>query len=114
MVKKESEMVKSVREKMRGGEKEVQIEDIMDKGTVAHARMFSKLTLKEGASIGEHQHSGETEYYWILQGKGTVTEKDGDKTVQKGDVVITGNGESHAIRNDGTDDLVFLALIILD
>jgi oxalate decarboxylase/phosphoglucose isomerase-like protein (cupin superfamily) len=29
-------------------------------------------------------------------------------------VVITGGGASHAIRNDGTQDLVFMALIILD
>jgi hypothetical protein len=29
-------------------------------------------------------------------------------------VVITGGGASHAIRNDGTQDLLFMALIILD
>lgn len=114
MIKKLSEMKTSVREHMRGGEKSVQVLDIMDNGTVKHCRMFGKLTLVPGASIGQHQHTGETEYYWILSGSGIVTEADGEKRVEKGDVVITGGGASHAIRNDGKEDLVFLALIILD
>jgi quercetin dioxygenase-like cupin family protein len=76
--------------------------------------MFGKLTLVPGASIGKHQHIGETEYYWILQGEGIVTEADGEKHVKAGDLVITGGGATHAIRNEGTQDLVFMALIILD
>jgi mannose-6-phosphate isomerase-like protein (cupin superfamily) len=43
-----------------------------------------------------------------------VTEADGEKIVKKGDLVITGNGASHAIRNEKSEPLVFLALIILD
>jgi|LAHS01.1.fsa_nt_gb mannose-6-phosphate isomerase-like protein (cupin superfamily) len=114
MIKRHEEMKTEIKEHMRGGAKQVVMEHIMDNGTVAHCRMFAKLTLEPGASIGEHQHTGETEYYWILQGEGIVTEADGEKHVKPGDVVITGGGASHAIRNDGTQDLVFMALIILD
>lgn len=113
MIRKFTQMKQSTREHMRGGEKEVAVLDIMDKGTMEHCRMFSRLTLKSGASIGEHQHTGETEYYWILKGEGIVTESDGEHKVEAGDVVVTGGGASHAIRNDGREDLVFLALIIL-
>jgi mannose-6-phosphate isomerase-like protein (cupin superfamily) len=114
MIKRHEEMKTEVREHMRGGAKQVTLENIMDNGTVAHCRMFGKLTLVPGASIGKHQHIGETEYYWILQGEGIVTEADGEKHVKAGDLVITGGGATHAIRNEGTQDLVFMALIILD
>ena len=114
MIKKESEMTRKVNEHMRGGEGSVQVLEMMPNGTMAHCRMFSKLTIKPGCSIGQHDHNKETEYYWILQGEGVVTEADGDKHVKAGDLVITGGGASHAIRNDGKEDLVFLALIILD
>lgn len=40
-----------------------------------------------------------------------VSGPDGDETADAGDVVITGWGASHAIRNDGDEDLVFLAVI---
>lgn len=56
----------------------------------------------------------ETEYYWITSGEGIVTEADGEKKVTKGDMVITGGGASHAIRNEQEEDLKFLAVIILD
>ena len=52
---------------------------------------------------------------WLLrEDKVVVTEKDGEKVALPGDVVITGDGESHAIRNDEDEDLVFVAVIILD
>lgn len=107
-------MKQEIKEHMRDGQKQVSIEHIMDNGTVKHCRMFGKLTLVPGSSIGKHQHIGETEYYWILEGEGVVTEDDGEKLVKKGDLVITGGGASHAIRNDSGKDLVFMALIILD
>lgn len=114
MIKKLSQMSTKVNEHMRGGAGSVQILELMSKDELKHCRMFSKLTLKPGCSIGQHEHVNETEYYWILEGEGVVTEADGEKTVKAGDLVITGGGASHAIRNEKDEDLVFLALIILD
>ena len=114
MVKKSSEMVDKVIENMRGGDGKVLQHLILDERDMAkHARLFATLTLKEGCSIGEHQHNNETEYYYILKGKGVVKEADGDKEVSVGDVVITGDGNSHSIKNIGKEDLVLLAIIIL-
>ncbi|MFA5698897.1 MAG: cupin domain-containing protein [Sphaerochaeta sp.] len=114
MIKKANEMKHEVRVAMRGGAGEAAFTYLMDSGEVPHTRLFSTITLQKGASIGEHTHSGEVEYYWILQGEGIVTEADGEKFVEKGDLVITGGGASHAIRNEGSEDLIFLALIILE
>lgn len=116
MIKKKSDMENRVVENMKGGEKSVYQELFLSGSDMAkHSRLFGKMTLPKGASIGEHQHSGETEYYYILSGKGEVDEKDGAlREVGPGDLVITGGGAFHSIKNSGDEDLVFIALIILD
>lgn len=115
MIKKSTAMKNIVLRNMRGGDGEVLQQLILDDTDMArHSRLFATLTLKEGCSIGEHRHDNETEYYYILSGKGIVKEADGEKTVSAGDVVITADGESHSIRNTGKEDLVLLAIIILD
>ncbi len=76
-----------------------------------HLRLFVKFTIRKGCSIGKHQHLGEIEYYYILSGEGVVTEDDGVRVAQPGDVVITGWGGNHSIRNEKDEDLVFLAVI---
>lgn len=115
MIRKNSQMKDIVLRNMRGGDGEVLQHLILDEGCMAkHSRLFATLTLKEGCSIGEHQHNNETEYYYILSGNGAVKEADGEKSVSAGDVVITGDGESHSLRNTGKEDLVLLAIIILD
>jgi len=115
MIKRFDDMPDSIREHMRGGAGSVQVKDLLGKDDmVAHCRLFSMLTIEQGCAIGEHDHCNETEYYWILSGEGIVTEADGDKIVRKGDLVITGGGASHAIRNEKPEPLVFMALIVLD
>ena len=115
MIKKSCEMKDNLIEHMRGGEGTVIRKDILDADDMAkHSRLFSLFTLKKGCSIGEHEHNNETEYYYIISGKGTVKEKDGIKEVLPGDVVITGDGASHSIMNESDEDLVFVAVIILD
>jgi quercetin dioxygenase-like cupin family protein len=114
MIIRSDEMKRTVRANMRGGSGEVILTNLMGEGTMAHTRLFSTLTLETGCSIGEHDHVNETEYYWILTGEGIVTEADGEHVVRAGDLVVTGGGASHAIRNEHEETLTFLALIILD
>ena len=114
MIKKSKDMQISIKENMRGGTGSVIAKILSAEGTVAHCRLFNEMRIEKGCSIGEHDHVNETEYYWITSGKGIVTEADGEKIVEKGDLVITGGGASHAIRNDEDEPLIFMALIILD
>jgi len=114
MVKTSGNMRIEERDNMRNGPGSVVIQHILEKEQLHHARLFSKITLQPGDGIGSHAHTGETEYYYILEGTGKVTEDDGEKTVSTGDVVITGNGESHSIINTGAVTLKFIAVIILD
>ena len=76
-----------------------------------HLRLLARFLIRKGCSIGNHAHHGEVEYYYILSGQGVVTENDGEKTVNPGDVVITGWGQSHSIRNEKDQDLEFVAVI---
>jgi len=114
MIKKYGEMQTTVKEKMRGGTGSVSLTALAEEGSVKHCRLFSEIVLKKGCSIGVHDHVNETEYYWITEGEGIVTEADGEKIVTKGDLVVTGGGASHAIRNEQEQELKFVALIILD
>ena len=115
MIKKNNDMTRKTVEHMRDGNGSVDQMLILDGRDMApHTRLFGMMTLDKGCSIGLHTHIKETEYYFILSGEGIVTEADGEKKVSKGDVVITGDGESHAIRNESTARLVFVALIVLD
>ena len=114
MIRTEGDMTTDLREHMRGGAGTTEILNIVPTGELNHARLFSKITLPVGAGIGEHTHIKETEYYYILSGTGIVDEADGEKPVSPGDIVITGDQESHGIRNTGDTPLVFMAVIILD
>ena len=115
MIKRSSAMKDNFIENMRGGDGTVIRKDILDSSDMAkHSRLFSLFTIKKGCSIGEHEHIKETEYYYIISGKGKVKEKDGIKEVLPGDIVITGDGEYHSIANECDEDLVFAAVIILD
>jgi len=113
MIKHAKEMLYRERQ-MRGGDGLCQTLDFLNPEEMKHCRLFSTITMQQGTSIGEHDHVNETEYYWIISGEGVVTETDGEKVVASGDLVITGGGASHAIRNEKSEPLVFLALIILD
>ena len=114
MIRKYTEMPKTVKEHLRGGSGSTNFKTLAEEGSVQHCRLFSEITLEKGSSIGEHDHVHETEYYWITEGEGIVTEADGEKKVSKGDLVITGGGATHAIRNEQEAPLKFAAIIILD
>ena len=114
MIRKYIEMPTTVKEHLRGGAGSTIFKALAEDESVQHCRLFSEITLEKGSSIGEHDHVHETEYYWITEGEGIVTEADGEKIVTKGDLVVTGGGASHAIRNEQEAPLKFAAIIILD
>lgn len=70
---------------------------------------FRKRVLHPGAGIGLHQHHKD-EIYYVLSGRG-IYELDGKaQDVRAGDAMLTRPGSTHAIRQDGEDDLVLLIM----
>lgn len=112
MIVKRTQMKIEAKEKMRGGEGTTTLVHFADPATMKNARLLAECTLPPGASIGEHKHDNETEYYIILEGEGSVVDDGAPVHVGPGDLVITGNGASHSIANTGSVPLKFHAVIV--
>jgi mannose-6-phosphate isomerase-like protein (cupin superfamily) len=112
MVIHRNEMKIEQKEKMRDGEGTVTITHFVDGATMQNARMLAELFLPPGASIGYHQHNNETEYFSFISGTGTANDNGKEISVKPGDVMVTGNGACHSIKNTGTETLVIHAVII--
>ena len=113
MLKRHKEMKEEVRENMRGGKGNVRIRHYFTKDEFAsNTRLCAQLTIPPGGSIGSHQHEGEDEVYIIEKGIGLLEEGDRQFRVSPGDAVLTGRGMSHAVSNNGSEDLVMIAVIM--
>lgn len=115
MIIKPEEYKVELREKMRGGNGTVKIENFVnaeqlnDKG-----RLFGKIVLEPGCSIGYHVHEKDAELFHIL--KGTAQYTDGDKvvTVSAGDTTLCPTGTGHGISNEGDETVELIALIVYE
>lgn len=103
----------TVAEKRFGGKGSVIMEHVIDE-SFYHGQIpvYIKGTLKPGCSLGYHKHEGNSETYFILSGKGTYNDNGMLSEISAGDTTFTPAGESHGLENNGTDDLVFMALIV--
>ena len=112
MIRKKEDTAREVRDSMRGGKGQIIIEHLEKEGLPKNARLFAKVTIAPGCSIGEHQHVGESELFYFISGSGVVTD-DGERVdVTVGDVMTTGDGHSHSVENTGDVDLELIAVII--
>jgi len=113
MVCHEEKLLREFREHLRGGEGGVEMlhfigkDEMQDKG-----RLFARLTLAPGASIGEHTHVGDSETFYFLSGSGVYNDNGTVVPVAAGDVAFAAEGTMHGIVNNGDEDLVFVALIL--
>jgi mannose-6-phosphate isomerase-like protein (cupin superfamily) len=105
-------MQTEIKEHMRGGEGNVHFTYLVPNDTEKNARMMAELSLAPGSSIGCHRHDHETEYFIFTSGTGLVEDNGEDHPVQAGDILITGDGGSHSVRNTGSVPLVFYAIIV--
>lgn len=99
---------------MRNGKGEVDILHLIEKQSLfGKARLFAKLSVKPGSSIGLHKHENEFEIFYVLSGKGLFNDNGNIIPVQAGDICFTAPGETHSIENTTQQDLELLATIIL-
>ena len=71
----------------------------------------SRVELDPGAVISEHLHSDNEEMYWILSGSGLFIDDGIEVAALPGDLLLTGQGHRHGLRNTGAEPLVFLAIV---
>ncbi|MDR7867042.1 MAG: cupin domain-containing protein [Sporomusaceae bacterium] len=113
MIKRNGSLPSEVFANRFGGNGEVKFTRIIEKDDFqGKGRLFSITALEPGCSLGLHTHTGEMEVYYILRGQGTVNDNGAETLVGPGDVVLTKDGESHAIANTGDTTLELVALIL--
>ena len=114
MFKQHAAFTSEVRTAMRGGDGSVSIEHIWKPGVEmgSPARMYSRLILQPGCSIGWHVHENEEEIFYILAGQARIDDNGTEVVASAGDSVITRSGEGHSVACEGTDTLEILACII--
>lgn len=67
--------------------------------------VFRKRVLHRGASIGAHVNDKD-EIYYVLSGRGALVLNGEMREVGPGDAILTRDGDSHALRQLGEEDLV--------
>jgi len=112
MIVRREDMRTEVRPEMRGGQGEVTIRHLVQCDDQPNVRFIGEMTIPPDAGIGDHRHDAETEYYLITEGHGVVLDEGEDHRVTRGDVIVTGGGASHRIRNAGSADLKIIAFIV--
>lgn len=114
MIRRKEECRTEYREKMRGGDGTAIVtsliagpEELNGKG-----RLFNRVHLNPGSSIGYHIHEQDAELFYILSGSGVYSDNGTKVEVRAGDLAICETGHGHSIANTGEDALEFIAVIV--
>ena len=114
MLVKHSELTSELKPNMRGGEGTVELLSPPKDLLPPHCRLFAEIVLQPGTSVGLHEHAGETEIYYMLEGE-IIADDDGKEVVFKqGDVLFTGKGAKHSVKNAGSGVARMAAVIITE
>lgn len=73
-------------------------------------RFLHETTLPPGTSIGLHEHEGNEEIYFVVEGKGEMTVDGETAVMEPGDVCLTKSGSSHTFRNIGNTELRIIVI----
>jgi mannose-6-phosphate isomerase-like protein (cupin superfamily) len=115
MIRKSATARVDIKDNMRGGKGEIRLEHLLEQSELYEkGRLFSRVTIPVGGSVGYHIHEKEMEAYYILKGTGEYDDNGVMCEVSAGDTTLTVAGESHGIENNGAEPLELIALIIFE
>ena len=104
-------------EGLAGGKgKALRYEIVPKEELYGHGRLYARIVLAPGSSVGWHQHIHVTEPYYILRGEGDFIEGDSENDRRKtrvhaGEVCVIRVGQWHSLENNSDGELEFMALI---
>jgi quercetin dioxygenase-like cupin family protein len=97
----------------QGGKGEITFYDwLLPEEALGHGRIFSRLVVPSGCSIAPHQHKGEFEAFYVIEGTATVTDGDSVVEVPAGGMNLCREGGTHGVENRTDKDLVLMALVM--
>lgn len=113
MIKRKQDIqIRTIKE-AQNGKGEVFFHDWLTKDEAyGLGRVFSKLVIPPGSSIGVHQHLGEFEAFYVLEGQATVTDGEVVAVLNPGEMNLCREGDFHGVENCTDKDLILLALIM--
>ena len=114
MIRSKDECKIEYREHMRDGKGTVEITNFIEgpEELCGKGRLFSKITLKPGCSIGFHIHENDSELFYIMKGTAEYNDNGEIRTVSAGDVTICPAGTGHGIENKGEETVELVAVIV--
>ena len=65
-----------------------------------------------GTEAAKHHHEGAEHFMYVLKGSGTAYANDAPIRVRSGDLIYYDDRESHYLRNDGAEDMVFVEFFV--
>ncbi len=113
MIRRADECKVEYREHMRDGDGVVQITNFVDASELYEkGRLFARLRLEPGSSIGYHVHENDSEIFYILNGQAEYNDNGEIRTVKGGDVTICPEGTGHGIANRSDQVVDVIAVIV--
>ena len=112
MIKNLHEVIPEVAEGVRGGQGTVTAHKLLDLFPGSAIKSVGVVRLEPGASVGDHSHQGDEDFYYCIAGTGVVVDNGVEYPFTPGTLQITRSGESQAIRNTGETELVFLGALV--
>lgn len=96
----------------RGGDGTIFAQQLLASHPGSPLKSVGITRLPPGTSVGFHEHHDDEDFYYCLSGQGIVLDHDIEKPFTPGTLQITRKGQAQAIRNTGSEDLVFLGALI--
>ena len=113
MIIRNEAMPTEIRSNMRGGNGAAEIKTLLaEEHMNGKGRMFSRVTLPPGTSIGQHPHVGDSETFYVVSGEVEYFDNGETVTLRAGDLAHVPEGQRHGVCNKGTEPAVMVALIL--
>lgn len=114
MIRRRNDRARNVTEHFKGADGRLVADQILTGAEEMNGkgRLFNHCRLDKDCGIGWHVHAGDDEIYYILSGEGEFNDNGTAAVVRPGDVLVTRDGEGHALVNRGDEPLEFIALIL--
>lgn len=95
---------------VRGGEGVIIFEPFTD-NLPPHVTFIGETTMNPGCSIAPHEHHGECEIYYVLEGEAVLYDNGVERPFRVGELCICYDGCSHGWRNETDQPVRILAFM---
>ncbi len=113
MIVKAKDLKHTAPENLRDGKGVINMTHFLNpEDSYGTGRLFSVATIPPGSSIGTHDHVGEFEIYYVLEGTVNVADNGLPAVLNAGDCMICRDGDNHSIENASDREAKVLFLVL--